>query len=136
MTVCDTDLMTSHKDSFQVQRLEVVTTGRRRREIYGRRSARKARVLDQLELEIEELEASATEDELAADLAAARTSTVKSFTRKRPSRKPFPDHPPRERVVVRAPEVCACCGSGRLSKLGEGVTETLEVIPKVLDIDP
>ena len=128
--------MTSHKDSFQVQRLEVVTTGRRRREIYGRRSARKARVLDQLELEIEELEASATEDELAADLAAARTSTVKSFTRKRPSRKSFPDHPPRERVVVRAPEVCACCGSGRRSKLGEGVTETLEVIPKVLDIDP
>ncbi len=128
--------MTNHKDSFQVQRLEVVTTGRRRREIYGRRSARKARVLDQLELEIEELEASATEDELAADLAAARTSTVKSFTRKKPSRKPFPDHPPRERVVVRAPEVCACCGSGRRSKLGEGVTETLEVIPKVLDIDP
>ena len=59
-----------------------------------------------------------------------RTSTVKSFTRKRPSRKPFPDHPPRERVVVRAPEVCACCGSGRLSKLGEGVTETLEVIQR------
>ena len=29
--VCQTDLMTSHKDSFQVQRLEVVNTGRRRR---------------------------------------------------------------------------------------------------------
>ena len=73
---------------------------RLRREIYGQRSERKARLLDQLELELEELEASASEDELAAEQAAARTSTVKSFTRKRPSRKPFPDHLPRERVVI------------------------------------
>jgi len=97
-----------------------------RREIYGQRSERKARLLDQLELELEELEASASEDELAAEQAAARTSTVKSFTRKRPSRKPFPDHLPRERVVIPAPEVGACCGSDRLSKLGEDITETLE----------
>src|SRR5713226_6814948 len=38
------------------------------------------------------LEAAATEDELAAENAAARTQTVKSFERKRPARKPFPDH--------------------------------------------
>jgi transposase len=101
-----------------------------RREIYGQRSERKARLLDQLELELEELEAKATEDELAAEQAAARTSEVKAFTRKKPSRKPFPEHLPRERVVVPAPEVCGCCGSDRLSKLGEDVTETLEVIPR------
>jgi transposase len=101
-----------------------------RRELYGQRSERKARLLDQLELELEELEASASEDELAAEQAAARTTTVKSFTRKRPSRKPFPEHLPRERVVIPAPEVCACCGSDRLSKLGEDITETLEVIPR------
>ncbi len=101
-----------------------------RREIYGQRSERKARLLDQLELELEELEASASEDEVAAEQAAARTSTVKAFTRRRPSRRPFPDHLPRERVVVPAPEVCACCGSDRLAKLGEDITETLEVIPR------
>ncbi len=101
-----------------------------RREIYGQRSERKARLLDQLELELEELEARAREDELAAEQAAAKTSTVKSFTRRRPSRKPFPEHLPRERVVVPAPEVCGCCGSDRLSKLGEDITETLEVIPR------
>src|SRR6202030_4365720 len=56
--------------------------------------------------------------------------TVKSLERKRPARKPFPDHLPRERVVIAAPESCPCCGSGRLSKLGEDVTETLEVIPR------
>ena len=99
-----------------------------RRELYGRRSERKARLLDQLELQLEELEAQASEDELAAEQAAAQTTEVKAFTRKRPSRKPFPEHLPR--VVVPAPAVCGCCGSDRLAKLGEDVTETLEVIPR------
>src|ERR1700688_4445324 len=101
-----------------------------RRELYGTRSERTARLLDQMELQLEDLEAAATEDELAAEKAAARTQTVKSFERKRPSRKPFPDHLPRERVVVAAPDSCPCCGSAKLSKLGEDITETLEVIPR------
>jgi transposase len=101
-----------------------------RRQIYGSRSERKARLLEQMELQLEELEATATEDELAAERAAAQTQTVRSFQRKRPSRKPFPDHLPRERVVVAAPENCPCCGSSKLSKLGEDITETLEVIPR------
>jgi transposase len=101
-----------------------------RRELYGTRSERTARLLDQMELQLEDLEAAATEDELAAEKAAARTQTVKSFERKRPARKPFPDHLPRERVVIAAPESCPCCGSAKLSKLGEDITETLEVIPR------
>ena len=101
-----------------------------RRALYGTRSERKARLLEQMELELEELEATATEDEVAAEKAAAQTQTVKSFQRKRPSRKPFPDHLPRERVVIPAPESCPCCGSRKLAKLGEDVTETLEVIPR------
>src|SRR2546427_10715410 len=101
-----------------------------RRALYGSRSERKARLLEQMELQLEDLEAAATEDELAAEKAAARTQTVKSFERKRPSRKPFPDHLPRERVVIAAPESCPCCGSAKLSKLGEDITETLEVIPR------
>jgi transposase len=100
-----------------------------RRELYGHRSERKARLLEQMELQLEDLEAGATEDEIAAQTAAARTQSVRSFERKRPSRK-FPDHLPRERVVIPAPECCPCCGSAQLSKLGEDVTETLEVIPR------
>ncbi len=42
-----------------------------RRELYGSRSERKARLLDQMELELEEVEASATEDELAASRPVA-----------------------------------------------------------------
>jgi transposase len=100
------------------------------RDRYGPRSERTARLLDQFELTLEELESSATEDELAAEMAAAKTTKVSSFTRKRPSRQPFPEHLPRERVVVPGPVACACCGGARLSKLGEDITETLEVIPK------
>ena len=101
-----------------------------RREIYGQRSERSVRLLDQMELQLEELEASATEDELLAEMAAAKTTSVAAFTRKRPARKPFPEHLPRERVIVPGPTLCACCGGTRLSKLGEDVTETLEVIPR------
>jgi transposase len=100
-----------------------------RRTLYGARSERKERLIDQLEMQLEDAEADATEDELAAERASPSTA-VKSFERKRPDRKPFPEHLPRERVVVAAPQSCPCCGSTRLSKLGEDVTETLEVVPR------
>ena len=101
-----------------------------RRELYGHRSERTARLLEQMELQLEDLEASATEDDLAAGQAAARTRMVESFQRKHPSRKPFPEHLPRERIVIATPTSCPCCGSTKLSKLGEDITETLEVIPR------
>lgn len=100
------------------------------RDRHGPRSERTARLSDQLELTLEELESSATEDELTAEMAATKTTKVASFTRKRPSRQPFPEHLPRERVMLPGPVACACCGGARLSKLGEDITETLEVIPK------
>jgi len=100
-----------------------------RRTLYGVRSERKQRLLDQLEMQLEDAEADASEDELAAERSASPT-VVRTFERKRPSRKPFPEHLPRERVVVAAPASCPCCGSSKLSKLGEDVTETLEVVPR------
>jgi transposase len=101
-----------------------------KREQYGPSAERSRRLLDQMELQLEELEADAAEDDLIAEEAAARTTTVTAFERKRPARKPFPDHLPRERVVVPAPCCCPACGGDRLSRLGEDVTETLEVIPR------
>ena len=101
-----------------------------KRALHGTSSERTARLLNQLELALEEAEASATEDAHKAEQAAARTQTVSGFVRRRPTRKPFPEHLPRERVVIDAPTSCPCCGSNNLSKLGEDVTETLEVIPR------
>lgn len=101
-----------------------------RREQYGA-SAERTRLLDQVELQLEDLAADAAEDDLAAEVAAEKTATVTAFERKRPARKPFPEHLPRERVIVPTPCSCPTCGGSRLSKLGEDVTETLEVIPRV-----
>jgi transposase len=100
-----------------------------KRDMFGPRNERKERLLDQMELQLEDLEAAAAEDELAAEKAAA-TTPVRAFTRRKPARKPFPAHLPRERVVVPGPTECACCGSKRLAKLGEDVTERLEVVPR------
>ena len=97
--------------------------------IFGQRSERSAALIDQMELTFEALEASASEDEATAAEAARRTNVV-AFERKRPSRMPLPAHLPRERVVIPAPTECPCCGSDKLSKLGEDITETLEVIPR------
>jgi len=100
------------------------------RERFGPHAERSRRLLDQLELQLEELVASASEDELAAEMAASKTTNVAPFSRKRPARKPFPEHLRRERIVIPAPCSCPACGGTRLSKLGEDVTETLEVVPR------
>ena len=98
--------------------------------IHGQKSERSARLLEQLALIFEELEATATEDELAAERAVAKTTSVSGFTRKRPERNTFPEHLPRERVVIDPPTSCACCGGVRLRKLGEDITQTLETTPR------
>jgi len=109
------------------QRLQIAKLTR---QLYGQRSERSIRLLDQMELAFEELESSASEDEVAAERAVTKTTNVAAFTRKRPARQPFPAHLPRERVVEPAPTECPCCGSARLRKLGEDITETIEVIPR------
>ena len=101
-----------------------------KRERFGQRSERSQRLIDQLELSFEEAEAAAAEDERLAAIAAARTTSVTAFVRARPSRQPLPEHLPRTRVVIAGPSCCPGCGSDRLSKLGEDITETLEVVPR------
>src|SRR6516165_4052907 len=100
-----------------------------KRERFGQSAERGRKLLDQLELQLEELEASATEDAVAGGSAEPDPTSVRSLAGKRPMRAPLPAHLPRERVVVPAPPCCPCCG-GKLVILGEDVTETLEVVPR------
>src|SRR5438034_1995185 len=95
-----------------------------RHEQFGQSSERRA-LLDQLELQLADLE-----EDVAQAEAVAETITVPSFERRKPARRPLPAHLPRERIVYPAPAVCPCCGDGRLRKIGEDVTETLELIPR------
>ena len=105
------------------------TIAKLRHEHFGQSSERGA-LLEQLELQLSELEENASEADATAQLAAASEKiSVRSFERGRPARRPLPEHLPRERVVYPSPAACPCCG-GALHKLGEDVTETLELVPR------
>lgn len=99
-----------------------------RHEQFGASSERGSKLLDQLELQLEELEAAAAENEADLDPEAAERAGSRPMRRK-PMRGPLPAHLPRERVVIPGPVACPCC-NGTLSKLGEDITETLEVVPR------
>jgi transposase len=98
-----------------------------KRAMFGPRSERSERLLDQLELQLEDMAAAAGEDEIKAQNAGIR---VESFVRRKATRRNFPDHLPRRRVVHPAPTSCPCCGGSNLSKIGEDITETLDVVPR------
>lgn len=100
-----------------------------RRDKYGASSERSRRLIDQLELTFEELEADAAEAESLGAIAAAKATTVTAFTRVRSTRRDFDPGLPREQVVIPAPELCPCCGSADLSHLPADITETLEKVP-------
>jgi transposase len=111
----------------QIEHLKLVIE-KYRRMIFGRKSEKAVAQLEQFELQIEELETAQAAD--AAELT--RTEATPSSTEtagQRPSRKPLPDHLPRE-VVTHHPaqDCCPDCG-GALRNFGEDVAEMLEYIP-------
>ncbi|MET4373747.1 transposase [Bradyrhizobium sp. LB12.1] len=106
-----------------------LTIRKLRHEQFGQSSERGA-LLDQLELQLADLEANAAQAETAVQMAAAGKITVPSFERRKPARRPLPEHLLRERIVYPVPATCPCCGDNRLRKLGEDMTETLELVPR------
>ena len=115
---------------LEIERLKLLLA-KARREQFGQTSERGKRLIDQLELQLVELEETAAEDEVAAEAARAKAGTiVAAHVRHKPARRPLPEHLPRERVVVPPPKTCRCCGGSRLAKIGEIVTETLDVVPR------
>jgi Transposase C of IS166 homeodomain/Helix-turn-helix domain of resolvase len=94
---------------------------------FGASSERGRKLLDQMELQLEELRAAASEDAAAVGGDATEGAKRGGFARRKPARAPLPAHLPRERVVIPVPTECPCCG-GRLAKLGEDVTETLKKV--------
>jgi transposase len=114
--------------ALQIEKL-TLTIKKLRHEQFGQSSERGA-LLDQLELQLADLEENAAQAETAAQVAAAETMTVPSFERRKPARRPLPEHLPRERIVYPVPAICPCFGDSRLRKIGEDVTETLELVPR------
>src|SRR5215467_11369356 len=109
-----------------IEHLQLVIA-KMKREMFGPRSERSQRLLDQLELQLEELVAAAGEDEAKA---AAPRIAVQGFTRAPATRRNFPADLPVRRIVHPAPTACPCCGSSKLCKIGEDITKTLDVVPR------
>jgi transposase len=119
-------IVSASEDMIRHLRLQIAKL---RREQYGQSAERHARLIEQLEMQLEDIETDIADDRAKAE-ATGPKAVVAAFERRRPTRKPFPEHLPRERVVVEAPTSCTCCGSARIVKMGEDITETLEVIPR------
>jgi transposase len=90
--------------------------------LFGRRSEKVLRQIEQLELQLEELSAADAVEEKQASLKMDRPAAVKPF------RRPLPEHLPRE-VHTHLPDHAACPGcGGRLRELGQDVAEMLEYV--------
>jgi transposase len=114
---------------LEIERLRLLLA-RMRRERFGQSSERGARLIEQLELELTELEESASEEEAAAEIVAPPSERAeRSGSTRKPARRPLPENLPRERIVYPAPCACPKCG-GPVRKLGEDITETLECEPR------
>ena len=101
-----------------------LTIAKMRHDTFGASSERGAKLLDQMELQLADLVETVTEGKVAAAIA---TPVPTPEPVQKPARRPLPPHLPRERVVHPTASVCAC--GGHLRKLGEDVTETLELVP-------
>jgi len=113
--------------ALEIEKLKLLIA-KLRHERYGASSERGSRLLDQLELQLADLEETAAAQETSAELAAPAATPVRSFTRRKPARRPLPADLARERVVHPGPAACPCCG-GALRRLGEDVMESLEYVP-------
>lgn len=108
-------------NSSEIERL-VLLVEKLQRMLFGSKSEKVLRQIDQLELQLEELQAASAIEESRAAAEAEHPTQV------RPFRRPLPEHLPRE-VHRHLPghEACPDCG-GRLSQLGEDVAEMLEYV--------
>lgn len=85
------------------------------------------RVIEQLELALEEIEVSEVQAKPSAEHADPATGPLPVQSKR--SRQPLPDHLLRESVVHAAPCVCPDCGGGQFLKAGEDVSEVLDYVP-------
>jgi transposase len=115
--------------TLEIEKLKV-QLARLRRQQFGRSSEKIDRIIEQLELMLDELETEAavgpTTDGPAAPVTDEDDSAV---VRKRSSgRRPLPEHLQRREIVHTPDCTCPACG-GAMRKVGEDISEVLDYIP-------
>ena len=91
---------------------------------FGQSSERLTRIIDQLELQLEDLEILE-----ATEISASVATGVPEPEARKARRRPLPEHLPRRDVVHAAPDADGCACGGKMAPLGENITEVLEYIP-------
>jgi transposase len=105
----------------EIEHLKLLIAKLRRMQ-FGRKSEKLDHQIEQLELQLEDLQADEGE-------AARAMPEADQAPRKKSVRRPLPDHLPREEKVYPPPaDTCPSCGGG-LRHLGEDVAEQLEYVP-------
>lgn len=117
----DEDLR-SCKTEIQLLKLHILKL---RRIQFGKKSEKRARQIEQLELLVEELE----ETDAQSDFVTIDKQKPARNARPKKQRRSFPPNLPREtHTIMPSEETCPDCG-GALKLLGEDVCETLELEP-------
>jgi transposase len=110
----------------EIEHLKLLIAKLRRMQ-YGRSSEKLDRQIEQLELRLDELQATPAENTAAAHTPAGVAPDANVAAKA--ARKPLPEHLPREvRKYPPKQEACPDCG-GKLKPLGEDVSEILEYVP-------
>ena len=108
-------------NTSEIEHLKLVIA-KLRRMLFGAKSERVEREIEQLELKLEEMET------VRAERAVAQRTSLNDDAAK-PSRRPLPEHLPRELYTHMPPShACPECG-GELRKFGEDVSEMLGYVP-------
>src|SRR2546421_3065501 len=116
----------------EIERLKLLIAKLRRMQ-FGHKSEKLNWHIEQLELKLDELEASRAQ-QLAAPPAPMAASAVNRAAKR--GRQPLPAHLPREtHKVLPKQEACPDCG-GALKPLGEDVSEILEYVPEHFKVIP
>jgi transposase len=113
--------------TLEIERLKLLLA-KARREAFGQSSERGKRLVEQLELAIEDLEEAQGEEEAKADIAAPEAARQRPRAPRGPRK--LPDNLPVERRLAPRPDACGKCGCARLHKLGEVISKTLECEPR------
>ena len=133
MILAQRQMLAAAQSEAKVRALEIeqlkLKLAKARHERFAQSSERGKLLFEQLELTIEDLEETQAEEETRAEMTAMASARPQRPRQPRGPRK-LPDHLPVERVMEAAPCVCGQCGGGRLRKLGEAVSRTLECEPR------
>jgi transposase len=117
------DLQTAVLNSraTEIERL-VLLVAKLQHMLFGRKSEKVLRQIEQMEFQLEDLQAGSVVEEAQLLPSTERQAPAKPF------RRPLPEHLPREvHTHMPAHEACPDCG-GRLRELGEDVAEMLEYV--------